>query len=86
MAYLHGKSIRERAQALIEIADPKFRNELYEYCEKTKWLQRPQTWSNEAGASLNTSLAMSTGTHRVTVQAKDSLGRYFQSTVNITVH
>ena len=41
VAYLHGKSIRERAKALIEIADPKFRNELYEYCEKTKWLQRP---------------------------------------------
>ena len=42
VAYLHGKSIRERAQALIEIAHPKFRNELYEYCEKTKWLRRPQ--------------------------------------------
>jgi 4-hydroxybutyrate CoA-transferase len=42
VAYLHGKSIRERAQALIEIAHPKFRDELYEYCEKTKWLQRPQ--------------------------------------------
>jgi acyl-CoA hydrolase len=41
VAYLHGKSIRERAQALIEIAHPKFREELYEYCEKTKWLQRP---------------------------------------------
>src|ERR1700674_3949981 len=40
-AYLHGKSIRERAKALIEIAHPKFKNELYEYCEKTKWLQRP---------------------------------------------
>src|SRR5437762_4433224 len=34
VAYLHGKSIRERAQALIEIAHPKFRDELYEYCEK----------------------------------------------------
>jgi acyl-CoA hydrolase len=43
VAYLHGKSIRERAKALIEIAHPKFRDELYEYCEKTKWLQRPQT-------------------------------------------
>lgn len=43
VAYLHGKSIRERAKALIEIADPKFRSELYEYCEKTKWLQRPPT-------------------------------------------
>ena len=42
VAYLHGKSIRERAQALIEIAHPSFREELYEYCEKTKWLCRPQ--------------------------------------------
>ena len=42
VAYLHGKSIRERAQALIEIAHPKFREELYDYCERTKWLQRPQ--------------------------------------------
>ncbi len=44
VAYLHGKSIRERAKALIEIAHPKFREGLYEYCEKTKWLhpQRAQ--------------------------------------------
>jgi acyl-CoA hydrolase len=42
VAYLHGKSIRERAKALIEIAHPQFREELYQYCEKTKWLQRPQ--------------------------------------------
>jgi len=42
VAYLHGKSIRERAKALIEIAHPHFRDELYEYCERTKWLQRPQ--------------------------------------------
>jgi len=41
VAYLHGKSIRERAKALIEIAHPKFRAALYEYCERTKWLQRP---------------------------------------------
>jgi len=41
VAYLHGKSIRERAKALIEVAHPKFRDELYQYCEKTKWLQRP---------------------------------------------
>jgi acyl-CoA hydrolase len=40
VAYLHGKSIRERAQALIEIADPKFREELFKYCERTKWLER----------------------------------------------
>jgi acyl-CoA hydrolase len=41
IAYLHGKSIRQRAEALIQIAHPKFRGELYEYCEKTRWLQRP---------------------------------------------
>ena len=40
VAYLHGKSIRERAKALIEIADPKFRDDLYRYCEQTKWLER----------------------------------------------
>jgi len=41
VAYLHGRSIRQRAEALIEIADPKFRDQLYAYCEKTRWLQRP---------------------------------------------
>jgi 4-hydroxybutyrate CoA-transferase len=43
VAYLFGKSIRERAKALIEIAHPKFKDELYAYCEETKWLQRPQS-------------------------------------------
>lgn len=42
VAYLHGKSIRERAKALIEIAHPDFRDELYAYCERTKWLQHAQ--------------------------------------------
>jgi 4-hydroxybutyrate CoA-transferase len=41
VAYLHGKTIRQRAQALIDISHPKFREELYRFCEKTKWLQRP---------------------------------------------
>ena len=48
IAYLHGKSIRERAKALIEIAHPDFRSELYEYCEKTKWLQNPQVTQTAA--------------------------------------
>jgi 4-hydroxybutyrate CoA-transferase len=43
VAYLHGKTIRERAKSLIEIAHPKFRRDLYEYCETTKWLQNPHT-------------------------------------------
>jgi acyl-CoA hydrolase len=42
VAYLFGKTIRERAKSLIEIAHPKFREGLYEYCEKTKWLHNPQ--------------------------------------------
>jgi acyl-CoA hydrolase len=41
VAYLHGKTIRQRAQALIDIAHPKFKEELYQACEKTRWLQRP---------------------------------------------
>jgi 4-hydroxybutyrate CoA-transferase len=41
VAYLHGRTIRQRAESLIEIAHPKFRDGLYAYCEKTRWLQRP---------------------------------------------
>jgi 4-hydroxybutyrate CoA-transferase len=41
VAFLHGKTIRERAKSLIEIAHPDFRASLYEYCEKTKWAQVP---------------------------------------------
>jgi len=41
VAFLHGRTIRQRAEALISIAHPKFREELYAYCEKTRWLQRP---------------------------------------------
>jgi len=38
VAYLHGRSIRQRAEALIQIAHPDFRQQLYEYCERTRWL------------------------------------------------
>lgn len=41
VAYLHGRTIRQRSEALISIAHPRFREELYAYCEKTRWLQRP---------------------------------------------
>jgi len=40
VAYLHGRNVRQRAEALIQIAHPKFRNELTEYCEQQRWLQR----------------------------------------------
>ncbi len=40
VAYLHGRNVRQRAEALIQIAHPKFREELYEYCELQRWFQR----------------------------------------------
>lgn len=45
IAYLHGRTIRQRAEALIQIAHPDFRNQLYDYCESTRWLQRPREQS-----------------------------------------
>jgi len=57
VAYLHGKSIRERAKALIEIAHPKFRDELYEYCEGTKWLQRPASGVSDDALEKSSSLS-----------------------------
>lgn len=38
-AYLHGKSIRQRAEALISIAHPKFRNELYDFARRAHYLE-----------------------------------------------
>jgi acyl-CoA hydrolase len=52
IAYLHGKSIRERAEALIQIAHPRFRSELYEYCEKTRWLHRPLAEAAELAGQI----------------------------------
>jgi acyl-CoA hydrolase len=40
IAYLHGKTLRERAEALIAIADPKFRGELTEFAVKARYLDR----------------------------------------------
>ena len=38
VAYLHGKNIRQRAEALIQIAHPEFRDELTDYARKVKLL------------------------------------------------
>ncbi len=38
VAYLHGKTIRERARALINIAHPKFREELERFAKEKKYL------------------------------------------------
>jgi 4-hydroxybutyrate CoA-transferase len=40
IAYLHGKTVRQRAQALIDIAHPDFREELNEHCARAGWLKR----------------------------------------------
>jgi 4-hydroxybutyrate CoA-transferase len=40
IAYLHGRTIRQRAEALIQVAHPKFHDELYNYCERQRWFQR----------------------------------------------
>jgi acyl-CoA hydrolase len=40
IAYLHGRTIRQRCESLINIAHPNFRNELYEYCERQRWFRR----------------------------------------------
>ncbi len=42
IAYLHGKSLRERALSLINIAHPKFRNELIQAAKKQKYLYEDQ--------------------------------------------
>jgi acyl-CoA hydrolase len=39
VADLHGKSIRERAEALIGIADPKFRDDLVEFAYQAKYMR-----------------------------------------------
>ncbi|HUU89739.1 MAG TPA: GNAT family N-acetyltransferase [Phycisphaerae bacterium] len=42
IAYLHGKSIRERVLALINIAHPKFRNDLIQFAKTQKYLAEDQ--------------------------------------------
>ena len=48
------------------------------------WVDGVKQWTG-TGNSVNTSLVLATGTHRVTVQAKDAAAHYFQSTVTINV-
>jgi acyl-CoA hydrolase len=39
IAYLHGKTLRQRAEALIEIAEPKFRDELEDFAVRAHYLE-----------------------------------------------
>jgi len=40
VAYLHGKTLRQRAEALIAIAHPEFRDELYDFASRARYLER----------------------------------------------
>ena len=49
IAYLHGKSIRERVLALINVAHPKFRNDLIQFAKEQSYLEQDQielAWEN----------------------------------------
>ena len=48
------------------------------------WVDGLKQWLG-SGRSVNTALPMASGSHRLTVQAKDASGRYFQSTVYVNV-
>lgn len=43
VAYLHGKTLRERAQALIAIADPRFQQVLEDFAIRAHYLERERT-------------------------------------------
>ena len=43
IAYLHGKTLRERAEALIAIADPRFQQELEDFAVRSHYLERERT-------------------------------------------
>ena len=47
---LFGKSVRERAELLISIAHPSFRDELFDHCLRARWFQRNQCSSPQASA------------------------------------
>ena len=40
VAYLHGKSLRERAEALIRIAEPRYRQELEDFAVRAHYMER----------------------------------------------
>ncbi len=40
VAYLHGKTLRERAEALIGDRRPEFHDELYDFAERAHYLER----------------------------------------------
>lgn len=53
VAYLHGKNLRQRAEALIAIAHPKFRDGLYEFAVKAHYMEKkPSALSDQVSAGV----------------------------------
>jgi len=48
VAYLRGKTLRQRAEALISIADPKFQDELWDYAARVYHVERRNAVAAEA--------------------------------------
>jgi acyl-CoA hydrolase len=48
IAYLHGKTLRERAEALIAIADPRFQNELEDFAVRAHYLAQKKVTQDQA--------------------------------------
>ena len=40
VAFLHGRTLRQRAEALIAVAHPKFRDQLYDFAARVHYLGR----------------------------------------------
>lgn len=47
VAYLHGKTLRQRAEALIAIAEPRFRDELYDFAVRAHYLEPAHAMGKE---------------------------------------
>ena len=50
VAYLHGKTLRQRAEALIAIAEPRFRQELEDFAIRAHYLERQPELASSAFA------------------------------------
>jgi len=68
VAYLHGKNIRERAMALINIAHPKFRRKLLEGAKKLNYVYKDQILAPETSVypeELETTMSTKDGSELI---------------------
>jgi 4-hydroxybutyrate CoA-transferase len=50
VAYLHGRNLRQRAEALIAIAHPRFRDSLYDFAVKANYMEKRSAISDQQSA------------------------------------